>query len=168
MGKLGMRQRAGVLLAVVAMGSAAVPASAVHFYRGSSGGCTPNDGMLAPEGTQVEAPADATVQVMHNTFNDSADATPVTRISVGETVQWEWLSAHCHSVRDNGGAFYSGYHYPAAEPTTPALAPGVFHYPVPESEATLVYRRTFTEPGTYVYVCEHHAAIGMVGLVVVE
>lgn len=162
------RRRAAVLAVVIGLGSVAAPASAVHFYRGPGGGCSPADGMLAAEGADVETSADATVLVLHNTFNDTANGSPVTRIAVGDTVQWDWSSEHCHSVSASASSFYSGYHYPSAEPTTPALAPGLFHYPVPTSEATLMYRKTFTEPGTYQYVCEHHAAIGMVGTVIVE
>ena len=150
---------------------AAPGAQAVHFYRGSGGGCTPADGATTNDPAASGTVA-ATVLVMHNTFNDSATGLPVTTIKAGEAVRWTWNSSHCHSVGNKAdtspGGFYSGYHYPTATPESPQVVPGFFDYPVPDMTPTLSYTRTFTTPGTYQYTCEHHAAIGMVGAVVVQ
>lgn len=153
-------------LLALAFGSVA-PAGAVHFYRGPGGGCTANDGALVEGGGEAPASVAAEIQVLHNTFNDAATGQPVTVVNAGDSVRWTWNSSHCHSV-DGRPGFYSGYHYPTADPETPAVLPGFFHYPVPDTTPTLSWTRTFTTPGTYRYVCEHHAAIGMVGTVVVQ
>lgn len=159
-------------LVVLALAPAA---TSVHLYRGPGSGCSPASGEItdSPDGEHGEV--NGTVMALHNTFNDQATLTPVTRIQAGEAVRWVWNSEHCHSIQstddgdDEGFLFYSGFHYPAEEPSTPELAPGVFHYPVPTlEEPTLSYVHTFEEPGTYTYVCEHHGAIGMVGIVIVE
>ena len=155
--------RIPILLAAATLVATASLAGAVHFYRGPGGGCTPAEGELG-EGPVAPAPG-AKVLMLHNTFHDGVSGTPVTRVAVGEAVVWTWNSAHCHSVV--AGAFYSGFHYPAREPGTPAALPGLLHYPVPETSASLSYTRTFAEPGEYRYACEHHGAIGMVGVVIV-
>jgi plastocyanin len=161
----------GFILAVAILGMVAAPsAEAVHFYRGPGGGCTPAEGPVTDDAS-ASGSAAATVSVLHNTFNDFSNGTPITTIQAGEAIQWDWNSSHCHSVKFSDGpeAFYSGYHYPAPEPELgPAVAPGVFHFPVPDLTADLSYTHTFDTPGTYSYICEHHAAIGMVGTIIVE
>lgn len=141
---------------------ASPPGSAVHFYRGPSGGCTPADGALgaAPSADGAE------VWMLHNTFLDLGTATPLTIIEAGESVTWRWASAHCHSAF--GADWTSGFHYPAPEPATPRVLPGLFDYPVPELAPTLSFTRTFDAPGAYTYACEHHQLIGMVGVVLVQ
>ncbi|HEX9696785.1 MAG TPA: plastocyanin/azurin family copper-binding protein [Actinomycetota bacterium] len=156
-------RRISVMLALLAAFGVAAPAGAVHFYRGPGGGCTPADGALSDGGSGTVA---GTIKVLHNTFADAATGLPVTRIGAGEALTWTWNSAHCHSVQ--AAEFYSGFHYPAPEPTSPALVSGVFDYPVLEENPTLSYTITFDTPGIYPYACEHHAAIGMNGLVIVE
>ena len=135
----------------------------IHFYRSTDGGCAAADGAIG----EAVAPA-ATVLLGHNTYNDPATALlPVTIINAGEAVQWTWNSAHCHSV-SGGGTFESGFLYPTTVPSTPQAVPGFAEYPVPELEPTLSYTRTFPTAGTFQYSCVHHAAIGMVGVVVVQ
>lgn len=156
------RRLVGIVALLSAIGASA-PAGAVHLYRGPGGGCTPADGALSDGGAGSVA---GTIGVLHNTFADAATGTPISRIAAGEALTWTWNSAHCHSVQAD--SFYSGYHYPATEPSSLALAPGVFHYPVLEEAPSLSFTVTFDAPGIYTYICEHHAAIGMVGVVVVE
>ncbi|HVL89367.1 MAG TPA: plastocyanin/azurin family copper-binding protein [Actinomycetota bacterium] len=156
-------RRLAALVSLVSAFGIAAPAGAVHFYRGPGSGCTPADGARS-DGGQGEIAA--TVNVLHNTFADAATALPVTRINAGEAIRWTWNSVHCHSVQAAG--FYSGFHYPAPEPGSPRALPGVFDYPMLEENPTFSFTVTFDTPGTYSYVCEHHAAIGMAGLVVVE
>ena len=161
-----MLRRIGLLAAMVSLAVlTASPAGAVHFYRGPGSGCTPAAGEIRAEGDQ--APVGAEVLMLHNTFNDSSNLSPVTVVKAGQAVRWTWNSEHCHSV--TAAAFKSGYHYPAPEPSTPKAVAGLFDHPVPELEDTsLAYTYTFTEPGTFVYSCVHHATIGMTGVVVVE
>ena len=162
-----MRLRTSVTLLSLTLLVAVSPAGAVHFYRGSGGGCTPTEGALTDDASP-SGPLGATVMLLHNTYNDTDTGLGITRIRAGESVTWTWNSAHCHSVTGANNAFDSGFHYPTPEPTSPRVVPGFFDYPVPESEAALSYTRTFTDPGVYRYSCVHHVAIGMAGLVVVE
>lgn len=153
-----------VLAMAILTAMAGIPsAEAVHFYRGPGGGCTPTDGATG-DGAGV-TPA-ATVLMLHNTFNDSSTGLPITRVSVGDAVKWTWNSVHCHSVQ--APEFYSGFHYPTTEPTTPRGIPGFFDYPVLEMNPTLSWTHVFNTAGTYLYACEHHALIGMRGLVIVD
>ena len=158
-------RRGTILIAIVVAFAAGSPAQAIHFYRGPGGGCTPADGALSDGGGGAPA---GTIQVLHNTFNDAATGLPVTVVPAGSSLTWTWNSAHCHSVKASGGQFYSGFHYPTTVPTSPAGVPGFFDYPVLESNPTLSYSITFTDPGIYTYFCEHHQAIGMNGIVIVQ
>lgn len=152
----------------------AAHSDAVHFYRGPGGECSPASGELTDDpdtsgdGKADSGPVEAEVVVLHNTFHDASSGTPVTRIEVGEAVRWNWNSSHCHSVRGSDGSFYSGFHYPEESPDSPEVAPGLFHYPVPDPSPTLSYVHTFEEPGKFLYDCEHHGQAGMQGLVIVE
>lgn len=164
-----MRSRTVVTacLAAALLVAAAPAAWAPHFYRGPGGGCTPADGELSNGGTGQVA---ATVLMLHNSFNDAATGLPVTVVNAGQAIRWTWNSEHCHSATSTaaGGDINSGFHYPSDEPTTPSLAPGVFHYPVPTMTPTLAYTHTFTTPGVFTYNCVHHNVLGMVGVVVVN
>lgn len=158
---------------MVALGALVVSApagDAVHFYRSSDFDCSPADGEInasAPPASEV----DATVFLLHNSYHDNATLSPVTRIEPGDTVRWLWNSEHCHSV--TGDRIASGFHYPEQKPDTQEGVPGLFHYPVPASEAlgdppTLSFTRTFEQEGVYHYQCVHHGVIGMQGVVVVQ
>lgn len=157
------------VLALVAL-AGAVPVNAFHLYRGPDGGCTPAAGDLTDD-VGPSGPPNSGVRLLHNAFSDTKNAAPVSVIAVGDSVTWSWNSEHCHSIRATDGSFYSGYHYPAALPTSskaPAPADALVAYPVPTLAPTLTYTHTFTEAGTYTYECEHHAIAGMVGVVVVQ
>ena len=189
MGRLGRRGRMGLAVAgaVTLLAGVAGPALAFHLYRNLGNGCTPATGSITDD-TATSGPVAATVLVMHNTFNDTSTGLPVTHIKAGQSVLWKWASEHCHSVQQKAvgtalaTGFYSGFHYPLAVPTTPKAVPGLVLYPVPDigdqvpalngvagiGSPTLSYTHTFTTPGTYTYICEHHVEIGMVGTVVVD
>jgi plastocyanin len=154
-------------------------AQAVHFYRGTGGGCSAADGALSGDPAGAEPRVAASVVVGHNTFRTgisglSAEGPSETRIRAGEAITWTWNSAHCHSVTssatnpDYSPTWNSGFHYPTTAPEGPQVAPGVFDYPLLDETPTLSYTRTFTAPGVYAYFCVHHASIGMRGVVVVE
>lgn len=146
-------------------------ADAVHFYRSGDEGCSAESGELTDEGATAPEDVDAEVVLGHNTFHDTSNGTPVTTVEQGESVRWVWSSSHCHSVtavpadEEGDPVFDSGFHYPTEAPDSPQAIEGFFEYPVPDPTPDLTYSRTFTEPGTYQYVCVHHGAIGMVGAV---
>ena len=69
------------------------------------------------------------------------------RVSSGTTVVWEWTGQGSqHNVAANGGGFESEY----------------------AVEKGFTFEHTFSESGTYEYVCTPHQALGMRGVVVVE
>lgn len=148
------------------------PAHAIHFYRGPGQDCTPADGSL-PAPVPPEVTVGAVVEMGHNTFRDtvtgfSFDGPAETHITAGEAVTWTWNSSHCHSIDARTGAgFYSGFHYPTTPPESPKVADEAFAYPILDDTPTLSFTYTFASPGTYEYVCEHHASIGMTGKVIV-
>lgn len=178
----GMTMRAAAAaMAVGTILGASPAAQAIHWYRGSGGGCTPADGALTddPEGTEPNVAA--TVVLGHNVFAEGVSGFGVTELAeapevtvkVGESVRWTWNSAHCHSVtsraRGQGSAplFDSGFHYPTTPPDSPNVSDQALAYPLLDEDPSLSYTRTFTTPGTYEYYCVHHASIGMVGVVTV-
>lgn len=160
---------AGVAL-VAALALASSPVNAVHLYRGPDGGCMPAAGDLTDD-VAPSGPPNAGVRALHTTFSDTKNAVPVSVVAVGDSVTWSWSSEHCHSVRATDGSFYSGYHYPSATPMSsaaPAPADALVAYPMPTLTPTLTFTHTFTAPGVVQYECEHHALVGMVGVVVVQ
>lgn len=163
-----MRQRLviGVAVTVCLIVATAPGAGAIHFYRSTSGGCSPAVGALTddPAGS---GPVAAEVAMMHNSYHDQFSLLPITQIDAGEAVRWSWNSAHCHSVT-SAGNFNSGFHYPTPVPFSVNAVPGFFEYPVPDAQPKLTYTRTFPTAGMFTYSCVHHATIGMVGIVIVN
>jgi halocyanin-like protein len=69
------------------------------------------------------------------------------RVSSGTTVVWEWTGQGSqHNVVAEGGGFESEY----------------------AAEEGFTFEHTFSESGTYKYVCTPHRTLGMKGAVVVE
>jgi halocyanin-like protein len=69
------------------------------------------------------------------------------RVSTGTTVVWEWTGQGAqHNVAAEGGGFESDL----------------------SSEEGYTFEHTFSETGTYKYVCTPHRTLGMKGVVVVE
>lgn len=64
-------------------------------------------------------------------------------IDTGTDVTWEWVDEENHSVTHNDADFDSGV------------------------EADHTFEHTFEEPGTYLYHCQPHRAVGHLGAVVV-
>ena len=72
---------------------------------------------------------------------------PAVRVSTGTTVVWEWTGQGAqHNVAAEGGGFESDM----------------------SSEEGHTFEHTFSEAGTYTYVCTPHKTLGMKGVVVVE
>lgn len=164
-------RRAACMLGIVALiVSVSSTAGAIHWYRTEGPGpndCKAASGDLTDGSGATPATSAATVMMLHNTFNDASNGTPVTRIEAGQSVTWTWNSAHCHSAQSTGN-WNSGFFYPTTPPESPQAVPGLFEYPAPDLTPTLSYTRTFSTPGTYQYFCIHHSAIGMRGVVIVE
>jgi plastocyanin len=165
---------------VIVVLSASLPANAIHWYRGTTAGCSEADGALTDDPQGTEQNVAATVVVGHNTFSEGisgfSTSGPVeTHIDVGESITWTWNSAHCHSVTSEAlvpdtttPVFDSGFHYPKTPPESAQVVPGAFEYPMLDETPTMSYTRTFPTAGTYAYYCVHHASIGMNGVVVVH
>lgn len=178
------RVRLAVSIALLVVG-AAIPAHAVHWYRGPGGGCTPADGELTDDPAGTTPSVIKGVVLGHNVFGAGAGrsgfsaepfvAPTETRIKAGESIHWTWNSAHCHSVTSTDfvsgsttRVFDSGFHYPTTPPESPRVVPGFFEYPALDDTPTLAFTHTFATPGTYTYFCVHHVSIGMRGVVIVE
>jgi halocyanin-like protein len=76
-----------------------------------------------------------------------AFAPTAVRVSTGTTVTWEWTGQGAqHNVAAEGGSFESDM----------------------SAEEGFTFEHTFSESGTYRYVCTPHRSLGMKGAVVVE
>lgn len=131
------------------------PAHAVHLF--------PLTPVFDPLGhdcakglTPAPAGAAATVDVAGFSFVDRSSNSSATFVVAGESVAWTWLLDHCHSITfaDGRGTIGAAGFQPA-QPELVRLGSG-------DS-----FTFTFTSPGTYRYLCVHHAAVGMTGVVVV-
>jgi halocyanin-like protein len=143
---------------VLSTGTLAITALAGCSGSGStdteSGGGTPGfDGWLSNvdnyDGVADETGSgEVTVAVgaSGNGGNFAFDPAAV-RVSTGTTVVWEWTGQGAqHNVAADGGGFESGM----------------------SAEEGYTFEHTFSEVGTYEYVCTPHRTLGMKGVVVVE
>ena len=132
-------------------------AHAVHLFP-----LTPDFDPLGHDCAQhlEEDPADASARVTVVGFNfiDDDTGSSTTEVGVGDAVTWSWLLDHCHSVTfedpDLSTQGANGF-----MPEEPEL--------VRMSDDGDAFTVTFEQPGTYTYICVHHASVGMTGTVVV-
>ena len=96
----------------------------------------------APTQTTSTEPA-AQGEVVINTVDDRFDPASVT-VPVGTTVTWINKGANWHSIASFDGSFESG-----------RIEPGDR------------FSITFETPGTYQYICKHHAMQGMIATITV-
>jgi plastocyanin len=82
------------------------------------------------------------------------------QIRVGETVEWRNVSFFTHTVTCDRSK--------AADPAHIALPQGASPFDSGRIPAGELWRRTFTAPGTYRYVCLPHEDEGMLGTVIVR
>lgn len=82
------------------------------------------------------------------------------RIRVGQTVRWTNTSDVVHTVTADASRAANASHV-----TLPA---GVSPFDSGDLAPGAVYEHTFTEAGTYGYVCVPHEMVGMVGTIIVE
>ncbi|MEX2196253.1 MAG: plastocyanin/azurin family copper-binding protein [Thermoleophilaceae bacterium] len=155
-----MCRRLGVAAVPVLLGVLAVgvqPAHAVHLF--------PLTPVFDPLGHDCaknlqaapETPSAGEALVVGFSFIDRDSKGSNTTIEAGESVTWEWLANHCHSVtfsdpQIGGTAGEQGF-----EPNQPEL--------VRMNGNDHAFTVTFEEPGTYSYLCVHHAGVGMTGTV---
>ena len=81
-------------------------------------------------------------------------------IKAGDTVKWTNPYNISHTVTFDPSK--------AATPANAALPPGVAPFDSGPVEEEGTFSHTFTEKGTYKYVCVYHEGMGMVGTVVVS
>lgn len=81
-------------------------------------------------------------------------------VHAGDTIEWQNKSSMSHTVTADARR--------AAEGKEVILPPGAAPFDSGEIAAGGTYRHTFTEPGTYKYICVPHAALGMIGEVSVQ
>ena len=113
-------------------------------------------GITGPAHTEPPLPAvDATVEMGFTRFMPET-----IRIKEGQTVQWRNTSPITHTVTADPEL--------AADPTHVQLPEDAEQFNSGEIQAGQVWKRTFTVPGLYRYVCLPHEDQGMIGTVIVE
>jgi|688.fasta_scaffold168848_2 plastocyanin len=80
-------------------------------------------------------------------------------IASGDTVKWTNPAVVLHSVTFDPAA--------AVKPENVALPPGVKPFDSGDMGQDATFSHTFTEKGTYKYICKMHEAMGMIGTVIV-
>ena len=135
----------------------AAPASAVHLFP-----LTPTFDPAGHDCAKNLVPAPPrsaeTVGVSGFSFSDSSRDSE-TSIVAGQSITWRWGPDHCHSVTFGGGLGgtrgATGF-----QPPQPELV----RLNGPGNDS---FTMRFDQPGTFDYVCVHHASVGMRGRVVV-
>lgn len=168
---LGRRARRNLVAAVAATGAMALPAAPAHaihlFPITPSFDPTGHDcaKALAAEPTGSDARVlVAGFNFLDQTSLDSLRPSTITTISAGETVTWEWLLDHCHSVT---------FSPPFGDPPQAGTFGAEGFQPPEQPELVRMngeddtFSVTFEEPGSFNYLCVHHASLGMAGTVVV-
>lgn len=142
-------------LFMVALGLAATPAQALHFFNGCG-----KTLQAAPGGSG------ATVTVAGFSFTDQATSTAVTHVTAGDAVTWTWGDAFCHSVTEG---VVGGQSYGVAQQVPPPTftTQGTNNVLAEPDGPNNSFTYTFAEPGVYKYYCDHHVEVGMQGTVIV-
>ncbi|WP_162913018.1 plastocyanin/azurin family copper-binding protein [Rhodospirillaceae bacterium SYSU D60014] len=99
----------------------------------------------------------AAVVEMTNGLNFSPDEIT---LPAGGTVEWRNTSFFTHTITVDPAR--------ASNPDDVRLPPGAEPFDSGEIPAGEVFRRRFTTPGTYRYVCIPHEGMGMIGTITVE
>lgn len=99
-------------------------------------------------GSVEDATGQSEVSIDVGAGDGFAFAPPAVRVSTGTLVRWQWTGrGNLHnvvSVPESDAAFDSGDPVQGSEPT---------------------YEQPFDQPGTMLYVCEPHRAVGMLGAI---
>ncbi|MDQ3943993.1 MAG: plastocyanin/azurin family copper-binding protein [Actinomycetota bacterium] len=148
-----------VLAIALAVGSLIVPAGAVHLFP-----LVPGDPFGDCGSTLQPDPGTSAghVGVEHFSFMDHSSGSSRTQVKAGDSVTWVWGVPYCHSVTFQSNEVQS----------TDGGEPGGFDGSEPQltkpEGSNNTFTTTFDQPGTYDYVCVHHASMGMTGQVVVS
>jgi plastocyanin len=156
---MSWRRRVGTLgVLVTAMLVPAAPASAVHLFPltptfdPAGHDCAKN--LVAPPPGSAE-----TVSVSGFSFSD-ASGDSQTSVVAGQSITWRWGPDHCHSVTFGGSLGGTK----GADGFQPAGQPELVRLNGPGNDS---FTARFDQPGTFDYLCVHHASVGMRGRVVV-
>ncbi len=126
-----------------------IPVTLSRYFGGGGDERTPE----APPAS----PGDTVVVTMTTTLRFDPD--PV-RVRAGQTVVWRNTSPVIHTVTADPAR--------AARPGNVRLPDGAAAFHSGDMRPGAVYRRTFTVPGEYAYICVPHELAGMVGRIIVE
>lgn len=153
------RTTLSLLVTAVAAAALSLPAGAIHLFPlapGDPGGdcgatLEPDPGTAATH-----------VSVAGTSFTDDSTGSSTSQVSAGDAVTWRWDMPHCHSVTFQAEGVEG----------TDGKQPGGFDGSEPMLVKPEGNRNTFTvtfeQPGTYDYMCVHHASVGMTGQVIVS
>lgn len=146
------------LAMALAVGALVVPAGAIHLFP-----LAPGDPFGDCGSTLQPDPGNSAghVGVGAFSFTDHSASGSTTQVKAGDSVTWVWEVPYCHSVTFQSNEVKS----------TDGGGPGGFDGSEPQLTKPEGSNKTFTtkfdKPGTYDYVCVHHASVGMTGQVVV-
>ena len=155
---MSWRRRVGTLgVLVTATLVPAAPASAVHLFPltpsfDPAGHDCAKNLVAAPPGSA------ATVSVSGFSFTDSSGDSQ-TSVVAGQSITWRWGPDHCHSVTF-GGSLGGTSGASGFQPPQPELVRL-------NGSGRDSFTLRFDQPGTFDYLCVHHASVGMRGRVVV-
>ncbi|MGH7856054.1 MAG: cupredoxin domain-containing protein [Candidatus Binatia bacterium] len=162
MRKLGVRiALVGVVVGLYLL--QASPAGAIHLFPLFPGDPTGDCGAALAEAPAT--PSAATVLVEGFFFRDASDLDDTVTINAGDSVTWRWLR-FCHSVTPSAGSpTFTGTS--GGPGSASGFAAGQDQLVKPDADRT-TFTVTFTQPGTYSYLCVHHVSRGMTGTIVVS
>ncbi len=99
-------------------------------------------------------------EAMVHMTNEMRFAPAAVTITAGRSVVWMNTSSLVHTVTDDPSL--------AEDPSHAQLPPGARPFNSGEIAPAGTFRHTFDVPGTYVYFCIPHEALGMIGRVIVQ
>jgi len=128
---------------------------ATSFLVLASVGALAGCGLTGPAHDAPMADAAAVVDMGFASFDPE-----VVHIKAGQTVEWRNTALITHTVTADKSV--------AADPDDVSLPAGAASFNSGDIPAGQVYSQTFTQPGTYKYVCLRHEGHGMIGTVIVD
>jgi plastocyanin len=115
---------------------------------------------LIAVGLAVATPAAAQGKTIDVSMTDSAFVPPTITISAGDKVIWKNPALLLHTVTFDPAE--------AADKANIKMPAGVQPFGSADLSEDGTFAHTFTEKGTYAYVCKYHESMGMKGIVIVS
>lgn len=115
---------------------------------------------LIAVGLAVATPAAAQGKTIDVSMTDSAFVPPTITISAGDKVTWKNPALLLHTVTFDPAE--------AADKANIKMPAGVQPFGSADLSEDETFAHTFTEKGTYAYVCKYHESMGMKGIVIVS